>query len=760
MNLQPIVNREVHTIQSCENEPIHVPGSIQPHGCLLAIDTDTGVVRYCSDNTQEFLGMPPDQLLQQKLAEVLPAAADILEKYKEAPAPILHLEQMPLGGQILNITLHRSGQWLIMEAEQYGGKGLSGKDLFTQTTRFAELIDKTGSLAELCYRIAVEVRELTGFDRVMIYRFDKAYNGEVIAESKRSDWEPLLGVHYPHTDIPAQARDLYTRSMLRMIPEVGYVPVPLLTVANGIEPPQLDLSVSILRSVSPIHVQYLHNMRVASSMSVSLLLEGKLWGLIACHHGTPRHIDSSRRQAVLMQGALLTSQIRVREVAEEYAVNVNVEAHLQSLLARIPVEEDFSQKVSQFLSLLSVAGASGAVIVRNGQLFEKGLVPPTDKIRQLLQWLSANVKGETYCTAHLTERYPGAAGIARYASGILFHALGKADQDCIIWFRQEWEQTLSWAGNPEESMGQKAGSQQQLLPRVSFAIFKESVRLRSKEWRISEINAAIRFAAVLQNDFHLQRIVHEEAAQRLLNEQLQKANQELANINWITSHDLKEPIRKIYLFADRVLNNEEQQLSDTIAKSVARIQESAARMQILVDDIMSYSLITNKSTAMTDTDLGEVASSVIDTLQDGQGTGDVFTLGALPTLPAIPFQMTQLFSHLLGNSQKFSRPGIPLRVKVEAYRISGALSGEPTLVAAQTYYRFTIRDNGIGFDPDQAGSIFDIFCRLHDKYAYPGTGIGLAICRKIIDLHGGVIRATGIPGEGATFTFYLPIERW
>lgn len=758
MHIQDIVNRNISTILTCESEPIHVPGSIQTNGCLLAINPQTYLIHYCSANTTDFLGLQPQSLLQKNLEDLIPALYQAVLKYQLEPGELLFNEQMPVRDKMLDISLHKSDQWIILEAEQYSGNGLSGKEIFKQTTLFTNVLATSRNLEELCQRIAVEVRQLTGYDRVMIYRFDKEYNGEVFAESKRSDWEPWLGLHYPHTDIPAQARDLFTRNFVRMIPDVTYAAVPLLTVNSGQPIVQLDLTCSALRSVSPIHIQYLKNMGVASSLTISLLMEGKLWGLIACHHGTPRAIDISRRQAALMQGFLLTSQIRVREAAEEYAVNVNVETHLESLLSHVEAKEDFSSKFDHFHSLLEVAGATGVIVLNHGQLFERGLVPPSVETRLLIQWLAGPTQSGMFCTAHLKEHYPEAENIAPHASGILFHSLGKAGTNCIIWFRQELEQTVSWAGNPNDAL-QKKETQERLVPRASFAIWKESVRFRSSNWRVSEINAAYRFASVLQNHFHLQYLVHEEAAQRQLNEQLQMANEELANINWITSHDLKEPIRKINLFADRVQNKDEQQLSDSITQSVARIQDSAARMQVLVEDILSYSLITDKTTAITFSSLREIVLQAIAALPIGSYDEGTFVIGDLPVLPVIPFQMSQLFTRLLGNSQKFAKPGISLVVSINAVQLTGTETGETALQGTGLYYRFTIQDNGIGFDAEHSSRIFDIFYRLHDKYSYPGTGIGLAICRKIINIHSGVIRASGVSGEGSVFTFYLPVNQ-
>ncbi|RYF98354.1 MAG: GAF domain-containing protein, partial [Chitinophagaceae bacterium] len=349
MEIKDIVNRNLAAVETCESEPIHVPGSIQPYGCLIALNNETFKVEYCSQNVADYIGLTPGQLLQQTLADLLPESwpqiADGL-KTEQSGFPFLLL----INETDFELTTYESGDLLIIELEHAAENTAKANKIFLQTTNFVQIIEKSKNLQDLCQKIAEETRALTGYDRVMIYRFDKVYNGEVYAESKIQSLDPFLSLHYPASDIPAQARELYLRTLVRMIGDVNYQPVPILTYTDRSNE-SIDLSDSQLRSVSPIHIQYLKNMNVGATLTISLLKEGKLWGLIACHHQTPKVLSYTQRQAVLLQGHFLTSQIRVQEVAEEYRINVNVEAHLQHLLNKLSVEEDFEQKFSQLSSL-------------------------------------------------------------------------------------------------------------------------------------------------------------------------------------------------------------------------------------------------------------------------------------------------------------------------------------------------------------------------------------------------------------------------
>jgi len=751
MNLRDVSNQDIRTVATCESEPIHIPGAIQPHGVLIAIDNEK-IIRFCSQNCEVFFGKTPAQILQQTLPSISPELSqqvtDALQQDTLPVKPFTFLQN----DQHWTVFVTEKDELTTIELEA-PATATETIDLFDQTREFVQIIERTQSLSDLCQRMAEQVRRATGYDRVMIYRFDSDYNGEVFAESKRNDLEPFLHLHYPHTDIPAQARELYLRNHIRMIADVSYQPVPLLTTDNS-SYSTLDLSDSVLRSVSPIHIQYLKNMGVGATLTISLLSDDKLWGLIACHHYSPKHLSIFQRQSALMQGHFLTSQLRVRLVAEEYKIHTTVEAHLQQLLNAVPQAGDFALKMNAFSSLLPVANASGVAVLHNGKLYERGIVPPSDKTKNLFTWLAENVPGMQFSTSQLRSHYPQGEKISRFAAGILYHKLGNAKKDAIIWFREEIEKTINWAGDPHEAV--RKVKENNLNPRSSFAIFKETVRFQSHDWRFSEINAASRFSNALQNHFHLEYLKAEEAKQRLLNEQLMKANKELANINWITSHDLKEPLRKILVFSSKMMHEGEKELSEKVTASITRIQQSAVRMQTLVNDIIAYTLVDDKNTTFVPTDLtailAEVVAEYTDEIKEKHGS---IQFNNMPVVTAIPYQMRQLFVNLLGNSLKFAKPNTAPEISIRCEKLSGTkLHFLPESLSV--YYRITVADNGIGFDASYGEKLFDIFYRLNDQKTYTGTGIGLAICKRIVENHGGTITAHGEVDKGATIEIYLP----
>lgn len=747
--IKDIVNRDLVNLTNCESEPIHIPGSIQSHGFLIGVkQTPDFVIDFISGNAEEFIGVSPQRLLGQPLRTIFrdhpfQEFTDYIGRGAiDASQPFV----FRAAAMSFNTTLHYSGNILVLEFEPFpdGSRNLS--DLYNQTRRFISLMENVSSLTELCESIAAETRSITGYDRVMIYRFDKDYNGEVIAESKRDDLVPFLGHHYPHTDIPAQARELYLRNLLRIIADVHYKPAPILTVDDNTPHKNLDLSLSILRSISPIHIEYLQNMGVAATLTISLVKQKKLWGLIACHHYSPRKLPHFTRLSAQLQGHFLASQLSVREIADHYELSQDVEASYQQLLPVLRQEDNFLTVLLGMPQLLRLTHAEGVVIISEGKLYSAGVVPPEPEMRKLIQWLQEHAQGEL-SSSRLHELYPGADAIRDTAAGILYHRLIDNAQDLIVWLRPEVEQTIDWAGNPAKAvLPNEQGVR--LSPRKSFDLWRETVRNQSKEWQSAEIQAAARFTFSLQRQLLLSYLSREEIRYRKLSEKLQSTNAELENIHWIGTHDLKEPLRKIQIFASRILSSSFDGIPTSVTDPVGRMMNAANRMQSLLDDIMAYSLLTKNhedsfAACSLNRVIQEVQHELKEELEEKEAT--VHT-DALPTLAVIPFQLRQLFVNLFGNALKFSAPGRPPVIRIQYTRLPAAAGGG---------HRIVFSDNGIGFDQEHSDKIFQVFQRLHTQEKYTGTGIGLAICKKIMANHQGTITASGRDG-GATFVLEFP----
>lgn len=609
MNIKDIVNRDLINLTNCESEPIHIPGSIQPHGFLLGITTDNYVIDFCSANTGLYITLSPEMLLGKSLYDIFPKSqtedfvAYSTKEIDPAKPFVFTFNEIPF-----NTTVHRSGSTLILELEPFPDGTLDLPNLYSQTKSFVSILENHNYLLELCEDIAKQTRIITGYDRVMIYRFDAEYNGEVIAENKREDLNSFAGQKYPHTDIPAQARELYIRNPLRMIADINYEPVPLLTLQDSAEKSNksLDLSLSTLRSVSPIHIEYLRNMGVGATLTISLLQNNKLWGLIACHHYSPKILPHYTRLSALLQGHFLTSQIAVREVAEEFEIAQAADQALLKSLALLNENENFVEENYQSENLLQIANAKGFVIYSQGKLYKSGLVLAEEDLTTLFKTLYERYPNESLHTSKLSEIIPGSEKLSKYGAGIIYHSIAADTPDGVMWLRAERIEMINWAGNPHKAVVVNQEGGMRLSPRKSFGLWMEEVRNKSDEWRKSELNAASGFAYALQKHINFKYVKSQEKKHRLLNDELKAANKELANLNWISTHDLKEPLRKIQIFASKVLDREDPDLSYQVKDSVERMRFAAEKMQVLIEDILTYSKTGNTEKVYERIDLNTI----------------------------------------------------------------------------------------------------------------------------------------------------------
>ena len=499
-------------LTNCEREPIHVPGSIQPHGVLLGLREPDLTVVQVSGNLADLLGVPADDALGRPVGDVVRGAlADALrEAAGESSDPSEHYplsSTVEVGGVpvAVDALLHRSGGLLVVELEPGAGP-LTFDSTYRATRAAVGRVNRAGHPSEL-YRVAAEeVRRLTGFDRVMVYRFDEEWNGEVVAEDRLESLNTFLGLRYPSTDIPAQARELYKRNWLRLIPDVTYRPAPLQPVDNPVTGAPLDLSHSTLRSVSPIHVEYLQNMGVSASMSISLMNRGELWGLIACHHYSgPHRPPYEVRAAAEFLGQTLS--LRLVATTEEVEVRRAVQARdqLAALTALVAKE---SQPAAVALTrgvpnLLDLVPATGVAVSLDGVWASAGEAPPEAAVRDLVARVTA-AAGDS--------GRPDVADVAVLESVPTDHPALAAHQDTmcgalvvvlspdqfVVWTRPEQVRTVEWGGDPHnKAIARREGDTVRLSPRKSFERWQEVVRRRSTPWTAAQTEVAARLRANL-----------------------------------------------------------------------------------------------------------------------------------------------------------------------------------------------------------------------------------------------------------------------
>jgi two-component system, chemotaxis family, sensor kinase Cph1 len=527
------MNRPSSNLANCAIEPIHIPGSIQPHGCLIAFDPRTLIVSNLSSNSAEFLGAGSPAVPGSSIDAHLPAAASAwLRDTLQRPAADREAFRWSAGDRQLLALVRVSDGLALLEVEHDPGDDTAA--VAHAVERGLRRLAAAESFDALLGETVRLVRGLTGFDRVMVYRFDEDGHGSVIAESKTDELEPYLGLHYPESDIPRQARELYVRQWFRAIPDARYTPVPVVPPLRPDTARPIDLTHCALRSVSPVHLEYMANMGVQASMSVSLLVGGRLWGLVNAIHRTPLAMSLRLRDACESIGRLVSLQLSALEATDlQRAERANAGA-LARLVAvmREADDEVLGGLLAEPDALLALVHAQGAAFVGDGVVRSCGVCPPDAEVLRLAHWALEQAGADGVFHSH---EVPPAGADAKpdpRASGLLAIALPTPETRCIVWFRPEVVQTVNWGGEPGKNVEvASADGVPRLHPRRSFALWQQTVRGRSLRWGAAELRAAV--------DLRRSAIEIDLAAKFRREQDAVRVRDELVAV---VSHDLRTPL--------------------------------------------------------------------------------------------------------------------------------------------------------------------------------------------------------------------------
>jgi light-regulated signal transduction histidine kinase (bacteriophytochrome) len=734
----------------CDREPIHIPGSIQPHGHLLAFAGDDLVLAHASAGAGAVLSTEVAAAFGRPVGQVLagPPTEALRDGLRHLPAvgPMQFGRFRAASGGTFQAIGHRAPDGHVVleleaEAEEDGPEAQTTLEALYPGVRDAFARLGRAALTEaLAAAAAVAVRRITGFDRVLVYRFEDNWDGTVVAEDGNGRLPSYLDLRFPAADIPAQARRLYEANPQRLIADADYVPVPILPARP--EVPPLDLTYASLRSVSPVHLEYMRNMGTPASMSVSVLRgDGRLWGLISCHHAAPRRISFAARNACDLVAQMFAVRVAAREEmahAEARARLKGLEGRLLARMAAAPGRlEDGLLTVPA--DLLDLTGAAGAAVLTEGGCVLAGATPSETEVRRIAAWLVERRTGEVFQTSFLSAQMPGAEAFADTASGLLAVSASGLHPSFVLWFRPEVVRTVTWGGDPRKPA---EPSPERLHPRRSFAAWAETVRRRSAPWSAAEIEAARDLRSAIVG------IVLRAAEERAeLTSRLERVNRELAAFSYSVSHDLRAPFRHIVGFAELLREREGDRLSERGQRYLATISEAAETAGRLVDALLNFSQMGRTALVPVEFDPAALVAEVRRTLEPEQAGRQVeWRVGPMPAVCADPAMLRQVFQNLLSNAVKYTRGRDPAVIEVSCEERDGELV-------------FNVQDNGAGFDMAYAHKLFGVFQRLHRAEEFEGVGIGLANVRRIVERHGGRVWAEGRPGEGATFRFTLPARR-
>ncbi len=535
-------------LTNCDREPIHIPGAIQPHGALLALDDNLIQVLRHSANAPELLGLygPINGNTAEAVlgGELLHTLRNAVNSSQQPGRPALLFGQPMPSGALFDIALHRHLGRTIVEFEPATDDG-SRQQPLTLARALIGRITRTDSIETLVQQGARLIRAALGYDRVMIYQFESDGAGKVLSEARRPDLESFLGQYFPASDIPQQARALYLRNTIRIISSAEYRPVPLVPTFDAAGAP-LDLSYAHLRSVSPIHLEYLRNMGVGASMSISIIVDGALWGLIACHHYSPRTLSMAQRVAAEMFGEFFSLHLGALKQRRSLDTAAQARHWLDKLLQLAgtrDMEELLRESLHDFGRLLPCDGFG---LYLNGRWSGFGATPAPTEIPALVAHISGRADSRIWSTHALADDFAAAAEYYQVASGVLAVPLSQLPRDYLFFFRKEMVQTLNWAGNPQKAY-ETGPMGDRLTPRKSFAIWKETVHRRAQPWTEQdlEIAEAVR-AALVEVVLRHNELLSEERAkadlrQRMLNEEL---NHRVKNILSVIKSLVGQPVQE------------------------------------------------------------------------------------------------------------------------------------------------------------------------------------------------------------------------
>jgi light-regulated signal transduction histidine kinase (bacteriophytochrome) len=723
-------------LATCAAEPIRIPGGIQPHGALLVLHPETFTLLQVSANASLLLGMAltldraPPEILNSALA------ADLRTWCSSGEPLLLRTIRLPAGA--FQLSAHRNSQGLILEFEAAPSDERETLEaVYPRLRAFVDAIGATKDVQDIANLAVRELRSLTRFNRVMIYSFDAEGDGTVFAEANDGNLPSYLDLRFPASDIPSQARDLYRINRLRLIPNADYTPAPIHPSSSPIDDQPLDLSSAALRSVSPIHLEYMRNMQTGASMSVSVLVDGALWGLISCHNREPKLVNAQIRSACDFLGQIVSLQIGARERSERAVRRIHLKHIEGELLARMNAAPNFHAGISASGDAwLRVLSADGVAVVTNEGITRLGITPSAPEIQQMAEWLRHRGDAEIFMTDSLSAHWSQAEAFSNVASGLLAAPISHIHASYIMWFRQEVIRTVRWGGDPRKEPGTD-----RLHPRKSFDIWKEQVRQKSIPWTSVELDGArdLRNSVI---HFVLKR-AEERAA---LSERLQQSNAELEAFSYSVSHDLRAPFRHIVGYAE-LLSHKEKNLDVKSRHYVKSIVDSALHAGHLVDDLLAFSQMGRASLQWVRVDMRKLVAEVRQERElDLQGRSIDWRIGDLPTTYGDPSLLRQVWANLIDNALKYSAGRDTAVIEVNGRAVEDAIE-------------YSVVDNGVGFEMEYVGKLFGVFQRLHRTEHFAGTGIGLALVKRIIERHGGGVFARGEVDKGATIGFKLPKDK-
>lgn len=743
------VQGEVVDLTACEQEPIATSGEIQPHGILLVFDGVTHECVFVSANWREILVSRAQQPLGLPYSKLLPASLhekvrDLLDRGASNSSSSISLGSLQSdGGYTLTSSAHWSNYGLTIEIER--GEIADNEYVLDWLASVLRQLEAESQVDELAQFIAREVRKLTGFERVLLYQFDREFEGTVVGEDKVMDWEQtFIGLRFPASDIPAQARALYLKNRARCTPTSSYAPVPLISSVENVNSHPLDLSMSRLRSVSPLHRQYHNNMGVDGSMSASIVVDGRLWGMLVGHHRKPHCVPQSILRAISVLVEAVGPKLAALQFASSESHRMRAEERFRNLIDQIVMSSDpIISVISGNLTLMDLIESQGAAVVDDaGDMRCIGLTPKSDEIHRILSWVRTVTDETLWSTECLSGTFPEAEKYKGICSGIVVGFIGNARSTTLIWFRSEFAQTITWAGDP---LTVKKTTLKGFVPRTSFEKWIVQKRGYSLPWKPWELDICR----------YVRHAIHESLADRyhkvrVLNQELSQISESKSRFLAAASHELRTPLNAIIGYSE-LMNTEIGGVLNPKHKEYNSIVIEAAKRQLaLIENILEKSQAEGGHIrlAIETFDLVAESKSIVNMHLSAAQKLSLKIAEHYPSGPILIDADRQAVGRCIDNL------------------VSNAIKYTPrdgsiviSLAANKRKAEIVVADNGIGIAKDKQHLVTQPFYQANSPMvASPsGIGLGLSLVKSLVNAHGGELLIESEPNKGTTVKVILPL---
>ena len=719
--------------QECHEEKIHIPGHIQSFGYLIVLHYDTWNVKYVSENIAEVFGVKPYELMGRRLRE-FPIIADTIVQTETSQSfrnseprnKVFQPEMINVLGIKYYYQLFTSENLIYLEFEKVYDNSTNRNILLN----LGNDVLRVESEEELWQSLVNEISTVIGYDRVMIYRFLPDGSGKVIAENKNDNLESLLNVHFPESDIPRQARELYLKKRKRIVSNVNSKVVQI--ISDESEP--LNMEFVSARAVSPIHLEYLRNSGVEASFSTSIVVNDALWGIVACQNLTPKHIDLYDRQISEVLTRITANTFMALQSKKQLRYSHSFYQKTLDLKEEMLLEEDLDDIENLADYLNNFVLSDGTAVFMPNKLIVKGITPDKARIEQIVNWAVLNLEEDIFYTDNLYDTETVDFEKDEKSPGIMVLILDRAKRKVAIWFKSESVRQIRWAGLQDKNFEERNLYGEEVMvktPRKSFEIVKETLKGRSEQWTDSDIVGI----TILQN-LILKTTQEKNARITELNQTLKEKNEELDAFSYTVSHDLRSPLTVMGLNAQQLLNKTQDESQKS---KVQQILDQVNDLTEMMNDILNLSRANHSEIELNSLNPQTIIDRVIQEAGTNFGTENTEIItGDFLHISADRTMAYQVFSNVIGNAVKYSsRKDFP-KVEITSREYDDKI----------VYY---ISDNGIGISDESKHKMFQLYSRQPNAMEFKGSGVGLSIVKRLMNRMGGDIDFESEKDVGTVF---------